>query len=139
MTIVEFLRARYDEEEAAAREAREGPWALRRDSVSTDEIYSVTREADRGGDSNVFPDVWHDGSNAHAVRHDPARVLREVEAKRRIVDAYPRDPDGWDTSVTFGDWSSCSDSCPPEVLGHVLRLLALPYSDHPDFDLSWRV
>src|SRR5688572_20799212 len=73
MTLTEFLLARLTEDEAAARAA--------------------------AGEHGVYPGTWwgqeaggepsgvssEDG--AHIARHDPARVLAECEAKRRIVDA----------------------------------------------------
>jgi hypothetical protein len=63
----------------------------------------------------------HAGSAAHVARHDPARVLAECEAKRRIVDSEGS----------------------PYVEGHVpatrtLRFLALPYADHPDYRQEWK-
>jgi hypothetical protein len=67
---------------------------------------------------------WHAESghpyDVHVSRWDPARVLAECEAKRRIVE--------W-----MGDkvWHVLySDD--------VLCALALPYADRPDFDPEWR-
>lgn len=60
---------------------------------------------------------------AHIARHDPARVLREVEAKRRIVDeceASPLQVDGYGP------------------LGFVLRYFAAIHDQHPDYDPAWR-
>jgi hypothetical protein len=87
--LVEWLRAQLDEDEQIALSAREGPWAVRFSLSGEDEIYSVPRDEQHGGDSNVFPDVWHEGSTAHAIRHDPSRVLREVAAKRWILAQHP--------------------------------------------------
>jgi len=58
---------------------------------------------------------------AHIARHDPARVLREVEAKRRIVERYAWLREHGDT----GD------------AAWVLPLLAAPYSNHADFRPEW--
>jgi Family of unknown function (DUF6221) len=55
--------------------------------------------------------------------------LRDVEAKRRIVDSWP-DP--------FGVWSAEQADSARVMKGRVLRLLALPYSDHPDYRQDWR-
>jgi hypothetical protein len=57
--------------------------------------------------------------------YDPARVLAECEAKRRILDLHRSgevcDPcSGWLGTDPAAD-------CP------TLRLLALPYADHPDY------
>ncbi|WP_159043755.1 DUF6221 family protein [Streptomyces sp. NRRL S-1521] len=45
---------------------------------------------------------------------DPARVLREVEAKRRVLARHARD-----------SWPR-----------HALRDLASPYTNHPDFPIA---
>lgn len=60
----------------------------------------------------------------HIVRHDPARVLREVAAKRRIIDEC-------ENTINYQDhgWS----------LAHpVLRLIALSYADHADYREDWK-
>lgn len=54
--------------------------------------------------------------------HDPARVLAECEAKRRML-PYLVIP-----AHRLDHCDRCS----------VLRLLALPYADHGDYDLAWR-
>jgi hypothetical protein len=70
-------------------------------------------------------------SALHVVRHDPARVLREVEAKRRIVEAYNEANEGKYAGLTYEQGRLDS-------LELALRLLALPYADHPSYDESWR-
>lgn len=84
--IVEFLRARLDEDE---REAR------------------------------VCLNRWIEG---HGTRRRWDRQLREVEAKRRMVVGHPCD-----------DCGAVNDPC------LTLLYLASVYSDHPDYDPSWRV
>ncbi|MFJ5047343.1 DUF6221 family protein [Streptomyces sp. NPDC088719] len=54
---------------------------------------------------------FHPTIALHVALHDPARVLREIEAKRRILARHARDP-----------WPC-----------HGLRDLASPYAGHPDF------
>ena len=49
-------------------------------------------------------------------------ALAECEAKRRIVESYVAE-------FGPGDWLVDHD---------VLRLLALPYADHPDYRQKWR-
>lgn len=96
-----------------------------------------------GGEHNTLPlkiaesEELRTADGAHIVRHDPARVLREVAAKRAILKAYPADDH--EPYVAFGDWESCSDSCPRRILDEVLKLLANAWSDHPDFDPAWRI
>jgi len=110
MSIVEFLRARLDEDEAIARNAlgllgMETPWH----DIETLRQRGLTRADAR-----------------HVARHSSRRVLREVEAKRRIVDL------GWHH---LGDedygWGM------EEAKRQILAIMALPYADHPDYDPEW--
>jgi hypothetical protein len=75
---------------------------------------------------------------AHVRRHDPARVLAECEAKRRIVEEHPqtasiRHPVTDNKIYVCATCDSEATPCP------TLRLLALPYADHPEFKPEWRV
>lgn len=56
------------------------------------------------------------------------RELAECEAKHRIVGSCSPD---YQDSLESGD-----DTTPLAV--EVLRALALPYADHPDYDEAWR-
>jgi hypothetical protein len=103
MTLTEFLAARLDEDERVAHEAAES------DAMTSKPSTPPTRK-------------W-----THIARHDPARVLAEVEAKRRIVEmgaSYVPELEHGDN----GEWA----------LDATLRLLALPYADHPDYRQEWR-
>ena len=62
------------------------------------------------------------------------RRLLDVQAKRRILDAYDDDED----RVRFGDWESCSDSCPGQVIREITKLLALPHADRPGYREEWK-
>lgn len=69
----------------------------------------------------------------HIARHDPARVLADVAAKRKIVDVAAE-------SVALKDLSYYEDhSGERELAAFVLRQLAQPYADHPAFDPAWRM
>lgn len=61
----------------------------------------------------------------HIARHDPARVLAEIETKRRMIDECERTVD-YDSR---GMMSMAED---------FLRLLALPYAEHPEHREEWR-
>src|SRR5699024_3770632 len=89
--IVEFLRARLDEDEAVARKAiegyRSGEWEMRYPPYAGSGVYVVGEEdgyvtCDQEGLSDS---VGTDGIGRHIARHDPARVLREVGAKRAVL------------------------------------------------------
>jgi hypothetical protein len=79
-------------------------------------------------------DVIDAETAAHIARHDPARVLREVEAKRKILAAY--EPVAWNDFRDSGEpeyafgWA--------EGLGLAVRALAEAAAAHPDYDEAWR-
>jgi hypothetical protein len=103
MTLAEFLAARLGDDEAAAEAAiaeepegecgcPPGDWSYR----------------DRVGSRDDYGVLYHE------MRHDPARVLREVEAGRKILGR----------SRYVGD-------------DYATRCLAAVYADHPDYDEAW--
>jgi hypothetical protein len=62
----------------------------------------------------------------------PARILAECYAKRRIIDEIRIFPDVYSCDAAYNESQECN------VSEMTLRLLALPYADHPDYDESWR-
>jgi hypothetical protein len=75
---------------------------------------------------------WDD----HMVYAPPLRVLAECEAKRQIVEAHRWEEfDDGDGSVPY--YTDCDD-CRQSPPCRTLRLLALPYADHPDYREEWR-
>lgn len=110
----EYLLARIDEEEALAHQAQTAagrrPWEVDGWRIAVDGT-AIVEAVD------ATPDVL-----PHIVRHDPAFVLLELDARRQVVEKIS------DTAWT-GSYA---------VRDVVLRLLALPYSGRPDFDPAWR-
>lgn len=135
MTITEFLTARLDEDEAVARTAA---WM--------DSPYLNTEpcsEWSYAGDGHeVEPGVTHDYEGLspavdvevgpHIARHDPARVLADVAAKRAIVGLHDQ---ALADEVEHGDASGLGADLMHQ---DVIRLLALPYAGHEDYDEGWR-
>ena len=132
--LIAFLKARLDEDEAAAKAATPGPWCWEatgdKDSswaaglVHDEDGNPLTGEIDKG-QGVIIDGVCEsiDGNPAdgeHIARHDPARVLHEVAFKRAILGQYR----------TVAGWSS--DNWPLS-----LRLLAAIYSGHPDYRDEW--
>lgn len=120
-TLADFLLARIAEDEAAATAAL----ASRTRPRSTPPgrwIQSTPGACVLDGGPNSVARSATAGVIAHIARHDPARVLAECEAKRRIVGQVERNV----RDVT-GGW-----------LDRILHLLALPYADHPDYRDEWR-
>ncbi len=117
--LVEWLRAQLDEDERIARSATPGPWVANKHEYGA-EVYTESGEGvaldhDAGGVG------WGDADFIAA--NDPARVLREIDAKRRIIGRINSHSAvmGWD-----------------EVHGDLLRSLALPYADRHGYKESWR-
>jgi hypothetical protein len=65
---------------------------------------------------------------AHIVRHDPARVLREIEAKRDLLRLAERAHDYHETFMN--GFAS--------ALEGTLRLFALAYAGRPGYREEWR-
>ena len=139
MTLIEFLLARIAEDEEAARAATPGPlyWdevsGLRTRSEEKrhnwQDVWGESGQEDyttlHGGGYDTGEIVGDEGQKAHIVRWDRDRVLRECEAKRRIVDHASQCDE-----APIGGWCY---SC------HVaLCALASVYIDHPDFQEEWR-
>src|SRR6266851_9644248 len=82
--LVVFLNARLRDDEAAARAAAPGPWRGR-DAGSWSEVAPAKGTGPEAADTE------------HIARHDPARVLREVAAKRAILEFYLEPPNGFRT------------------------------------------
>lgn len=142
MTIGEFLMARLVEDEAHARQATEfstGRWHV--PSTGVVDLGLVDPDAGIGG-----LQTFEDGRVAeHVARHDPARVLAEVAAKRRILAAIEAGDAEWAQAKERAGKAPVSfdlaraRSLQRELADVVLRNLAALYADHPDYDPAWRV
>ena len=111
--LIAFVTARLDEDEAAAQEAASRP----------------------------LGPAWDDGTRHTAVarhinRHDPARVLREVAAKRAILAEHAPQTDGPATGCGRCDWDHYVICDNPRGCA-TLRALATIWSDHADYRPEW--
>lgn len=129
--IVKFLNARYDEREAAARAAdkRNASLELRYSwKLSSDEDVVYRAETNELVAGTVDGGV-DQADAAHIVLNDPAFVLADIAAKRRIVNAW-RSGFPEEDRYTTG-WH--------DFHVHALCLFALPFADHPDYrEEEWR-
>jgi hypothetical protein len=102
-----------------------------------DEDERVAREAE-GGWITLGPDPERANSvGRHAARWDPARVLAEVDAKRRIIRLYVNAKAAYDAgSISLRNRTQ--DEAAEDVLGVALRALALPYVDRPGYREEWK-
>jgi len=126
--LATFLRARLAEDEQAAREAQPGPWHIG-NAVDPTQPCNVHTFPTAGGVADGLR--WLDAE--HIVRHAPARVLAEVEAKRRIINEHQQATPGWCATCDIpGDYKGLPEGC------MTVRLLALPYADHSVYREEWR-
>lgn len=143
VTLTDFLRARIDEDETGAGAAsqdgrriwRTGGWSYGplgdADHETWDDEHSAAvtafiAEPDNRAEIVVYDEGRPDIAQAdHIARHDPARVLADCDAKRRIV--------------ALGICLACDvEQQPCDHRIETLRLLAMPYGDHPDYHDEWR-
>ena len=114
--IDEFLLDRIAEDEQAAKAALPGG-----DDADGGAWAEYGEFTNRQGNSAV----------ALAYRYSPARVLAECEAKRRMVRHAQH--------VLDQAWQDGALRAVNEFNATMpLRLLALPYADHPDYREEWR-
>lgn len=129
--LVRWLRAQLDEDEQVAR-AADG------------ELSAVFTRI-----GSFDPEMAAD--ERHIMTHQPARVLREIDAKRQVIKAYTVSAErmeelaeererlkvrGYDTLMTEMDLTTAVHQ--RDALGGVLQLLALPYADRPGYRDEWR-
>ncbi len=131
MDIREFLEARLAEDEAVALDA------LHSDAVKPGEWITEHREGDppvchiaedRGGHYWSVAHAVFVPNAEHMARHDPARVLRDVQAKRRLlaladkIDRAREAGEAW--FVPDGD--------------DIEREMASVWSEHSDYQEAWK-
>jgi hypothetical protein len=127
--LVQFLRDRLDEDEAVALRAGDSFRQIGETGVI------VATEGDRA--EECASANWA-GIAEHIVRHDPARVLAEVQAKRQLLDEFNQTGAVPDTPERRASASWKGDFGYLQGLARAVHLLALPYSDHPNYDKAWR-
>lgn len=133
--LIEFLRARLDEDEQAARATAwspntmtHNPWEARRPR-DDDEGWTVWSQ----GRFLMFSNL-EEADAVHIGRHDPAQTLADLRAKRQVL----ADADRFVAEFEAG----------PDPYGSVARRawrwrdtlhrnMAGAYRDHPDYRSEW--
>ncbi|MYU22931.1 DUF6221 family protein [Streptomyces sp. SID8352] len=142
--LVVWLRAQLDEDERTAQGAawaddatawhtKPSPY----DTRGAGQRWYVEDALDDGVVTNVDPQASDaEGVARHIARHDPARVLREIDAKRRLVALH----EPGETEYVDGDVCMACDvrGGEPFYPCKTLCLLALPYADRPGYQEAWR-
>lgn len=125
--LVRWLTACLDEDVAratAAADGGSGEWFMGRKW----NVYRAEDETpDEDGETNalvVYGNVKD--QSEHIAEHDPARVLREIDAKRQLLAAWSR---GAPTDVIDVKYARGYAN----ALSEAVRLLALPYADRPGY------
>lgn len=145
--LVQFLRARLDDDERSAKAAEgikewHAPQMRSVMAVGFDRVepYDVSLRDMLRSDISLMPFgavavTDYDADAKFIARHDPARALTEVNAKRGILKLY-EEPE---QSCALPDsLNKLTSGVQRSVLAVVLQHLALLYADHPDYRDEWR-
>jgi len=147
--MVEFLKARIDEDEQVARDANvkqdDLEWwcspVLAAQALGEHGAVTVRSRRDnrpiariRSESADQPADIL-DGTAvaAHIAQHDPKRTLREVTAKRAIIAEHQASKiTGNCRRCVNADWEPVPSPC------DTLYFIAAVYADHPDYRQEWR-
>jgi hypothetical protein len=140
--LVAFLRARLDEDaEIANRWLYEygdqrswrvvGGRRLTYGNGCSENVVAIDVDSKVLYHERIYVKSDLDDCTEHIARHDPARVLADVDAKRQIIadcaSILSDPPDTWGQGV------------PVLVLAlDTLKNLALPFADHSDYRKEWK-
>lgn len=125
VSLERFIAARLDEDEAVARYAAPGPWERYDQDASVHCAYGSPFDGEQI--ATAYGIAAQDDAQQtadHIARHDPARVLRDVTAHRRILDRY---------------LAALPHTVHQAGIAVGLKAVACIYADHPDFDPNWRL
>ena len=134
--LIAFLNVRLDADEASAREAMADPGMAANWNETTSGCLDVGLP-DHGGE-NWRDYVWLQGDSRvtrFIALHDPARMLREVEAGRALLAEHEGEccvKGMCCGEVTDYFAAGAGDPCP------TLRILAAIWRGHPDYRQEWK-
>lgn len=132
--LTQWLRAQLDEDERIARAATLGPWVQ-----SGIGDYGWTVDFGRPGAGVETADTEQGLADADFIAaHNPARALREIDAKRRMLDEFTQAGSVPDTPErrTSPHWKG--DFGYLQGLARAVHLLASAYADRPGYREEWR-
>jgi hypothetical protein len=130
--MVAFINARLDEVEQDARECSDAPWELlpeaRQVNVSAE---AIRNEKWKYGQMGYVGSFLHVEFARHVARHDPARVLAEISARREMVTGlHAAIGNAWQ----FGEEAR---EIVAQLAVLMLQQLAALDRDHADYDPGW--
>ncbi|MFE9845791.1 DUF6221 family protein [Streptomyces goshikiensis] len=137
----QFFRACLDEDERIASATVPGPWEWTPEGDQWGDCGPSLVQCLGGEEVDVLSawghDAWGmsvaDGAAEHIARHDPARVLAEVDVKRQVLDRYEEQ-----ACLLANHMGGILTKYLVEELLRTVRLLALPYADRPGYLDKWR-
>ncbi|QDN64499.1 hypothetical protein FNV66_00890 (plasmid) [Streptomyces sp. S1D4-14] len=149
--LVRWLRAQLDEDERIAKAAsgstvfgEPGSWKAKPETYGP--RVTVGPGENDYWDREANPQVWRCddpqddcgevsagmmAEGDHIAEHDPARVLREIGAKRQALDHY----------AEFRRLATGGERAYRLAVGAVamqIQIMALPYADRPGYQETWR-
>lgn len=142
--LVDFLRARLDETEAAARGASPGPWWLVQNHFEGDNVVQIRSAATEADSVHgqwtlvarlvATPDtavtrVRMAGDSVHILAQDPQHVLADVDARRAVVTEC--------AAVVDADAGADVTRRERRHANRVLLALVTAYRHHPAFRTEW--
>ncbi|SDH69547.1 hypothetical protein SAMN05421505_120111 [Sinosporangium album] len=134
-----FITARLDEDEQIARAAllgTHGAWDCYTDNLGNLHVeYAVTGPSVAPLGDARWPGA-HDRGR-HIARHDPARALRDVAAKRKILERHRPRPTAGAACRGCGLDAHEEPAATDVARCPVLLALAEVYADHPDYLAEW--
>jgi hypothetical protein len=134
--LIEFLHARFVEDERIALGVSEGPhkpetW-VHKESKYGRFPRNWTVDNPRG---SVVVDGLHKGDAVHIARHGPNRALDEVAAWRRIIELAT----ATQTAAAAAEGTVLAGAAKVRLGAYenVLRQLAMPFAGHADYRQEW--
>lgn len=112
--LIQFVRVRLDEDEQIAQAAEGDRWVMNAGGDGDAEVYDPTTGDAIAGAS--IDNRLSEDTAAHIARWDPHRGLLVIRAMRMLLEVWGY---GAGTNV------------------HTIRVLALIWDDHPDYDPEW--
>ncbi|MFC3986475.1 DUF6221 family protein [Streptosporangium jomthongense] len=148
--LIAFIRARLDEDEELASTASPAPWSA---NAEHDEVLAA--DGITVADGFALSGRQLRATVNHIVRHDPARVLADVEADRKLLARYAEAVkeqeealaafrvarDEWESSSeeyadAYKDWSAAL--LREGAFLTVIKDRVARFPDHPDYRPEWK-
>ncbi|MGR6922587.1 DUF6221 family protein [[Actinomadura] parvosata] len=83
--LLGFAHARLDEDEQTAQACAGAPWAIEVPPMLHVSVKARQESKWKWGKLGYVATVERDEDRAHIARHDPARTLRDVQARRKTL------------------------------------------------------